>query len=143
MVRSIGADHVVDYAREDFTRNGRQYDVILDAVGNRSVSDLRRALSPTGICVVVGFTTMRRLLAVVIRGKMISRVGGIKFVLKMMPIDTDGLTGMRDLLEAAKVVPVIDRRYALSEVPDAVRYLEGGHARGKVVISIGADAGAV
>jgi NADPH:quinone reductase-like Zn-dependent oxidoreductase len=139
LVKSIGADHVIDYTREDFTRNGQRYDLILEAVGNHSVSDYQRALNPHGTCVVVGFTTMRRLLGVVVRGKMVSRAGGIKIALKTTRIDQEGMVFMKGLLEAGKVVPVIDRSYALRDVPEAIRYLEQGHARGKVVISVSAD----
>jgi NADPH:quinone reductase-like Zn-dependent oxidoreductase len=137
LVRSIGADHVIDYTQEDFTRTGQRYDLILEAVGNLSISDVRRALGPQGVCVVVGFTTMRRLLAVVIGGKLVSRKGGIRIALKTIPIDSDALEFVKGLLESGKVVPVIDRRYGLREVPDAIRYLEAGHARGKVVITVG------
>jgi NADPH:quinone reductase-like Zn-dependent oxidoreductase len=136
LVRSIGADHVIDYLREDFTRNGLRYDLVIDAVGNRSVSDLRRTLRPQGICVVVGFTTMFRLLAVVLQGKMVSRKGGVKIILKTMPINQEGLLFMAGLLESRKVVPVIDRRFTLENVPQALEYLEEGHAQGKVVITI-------
>jgi NADPH:quinone reductase-like Zn-dependent oxidoreductase len=136
LVRSIGADHVIDYTREDFTRIGRRFDLIVDAVGNRSISDYRRALNSRGICVVVGFTTMSRLLRIWIGGTLVSRKAGRQIRLKTIPIDHDGLLYMAGLLESGKVVPVIDRRYTLKEVPSALAYLETGHARGKVVITI-------
>ncbi len=130
MVRSIGADHVIDYTQEDFTRNGQQYDLIFDAVGNRSVSDIRRALSPNGICAVAGFTSLSRLFQVIV-------LGGRKIgLMETAKADQKDLVFIKELLEAGKVVPVIDRTYPLSEVPEAIRYLETGHARGKVVITV-------
>ncbi len=135
MVRSIGADHVIDYTKQDFTRNGLRYDLIFDTVGNRSVSDLRRALSSNGICSIVGFTTMFLLLQSVFIGALVSmadskKIGGMG---TSKPNKKD-LMFIKDLLEAGKVVPVIDRLYSLSEVPEALRYLEQKHARGKIVI---------
>jgi NADPH:quinone reductase-like Zn-dependent oxidoreductase len=130
MVRSIGADHVIDYTQEDFTRKGQQYDLIFDAVGNRSVSDYKRALSPNGICAVAGFTNLSRLFQVMLLGgKKIGRMETAK-------PDKKDLAFIKELLEAGKVVPVIDRLYPLPEVPEAIRYLEEGHARGKVVITV-------
>ncbi len=137
LVRSVGADRVVDYTREDFTKSGQPYDLILDAVGNRSVSDYARALSPQGRCVVVGFTTLAHLLQVASLGAWVSRRGRKKIGLigAAKPNQTD-LVFIKELLETGKVVPVIDRTYPLSETAEAIRYLEKGHARGKVVISI-------
>jgi NADPH:quinone reductase-like Zn-dependent oxidoreductase len=137
MVRSIGADHVIDYTQEDFTRNGQQYDLIFDAVGNRSVSDFKRALSPNGICAVAGFTTMSRLSQVVFLGAWVSMTGSKKIgLMATAKANKKDLLFIKELLEAGKVVPVIDRTYPLSEVPEAIRYLEQGHARGKVVITV-------
>jgi NADPH:quinone reductase-like Zn-dependent oxidoreductase len=130
MVRSIGADHVIDYTKEDFTQNGQRYDLIFDAVGNRSVSDYRRALSPDGICAVAGFTSLSRLFQVMFLGG--KKIG----MMETAKANKKDLLFIRELLEAGKVVPVIDRAYPLSEVPEAIRYLEGGHARGKVVITV-------
>jgi NADPH:quinone reductase-like Zn-dependent oxidoreductase len=139
LVRSIGADHVIDYSREDFTKGEVRYDLILDAVGNHSVSEYKRALSPGGIGVVVGFTTMVRMFRVVVRGKLASQTASKKVGMMMMrPTQEDRLL-LRALLEAGTIVPVIDRRYPLAEVPEAIRYLEGGHARGKVVITVEPD----
>ena len=137
MVRSIGADKVVDYTQEDFTRSGHTYDLILDNVGNRSVSDLMRALNPTGICVIVGFTSMRRMLMQSILAPRVSKTGGRKIV----PASSEDpnrqeLLFLKELLETHKVVPTIDRRYPLSELADAIRYVETGHARAKVVITM-------
>jgi len=130
MVRAIGADHVIDYTNEDFTRNGQQYDLIFDAVGNRSVSDLQRALSPDGICAVAGFTTLPRLFQHMFLGG--KKVG----LMDTAKANREDLVFIRELLEAGKVAPVIDKTYPLSEVPEAIRYLEKGHAKGKVVITL-------
>jgi NADPH:quinone reductase-like Zn-dependent oxidoreductase len=140
MVRSIGADHVIDYTQTDFTRNGQQYDLIFDAVGNRSVSDYQRALSPNGICAVAGFATLSRLFQVILLGAWVSKTGSKKIgLMKTANPNKRDLLLIKELLEAGKVIPVIDRRYALSEVPAAIRYLEEGHARGKVVITVASD----
>ncbi|GAG51893.1 unnamed protein product, partial [marine sediment metagenome] len=138
MVRSIGADHVIDYTQEDFTKNGQHYDLIFDAVGNRSVSDYKRALSPEGICVIAGFTTLSHFIfQVLILGSWVSRRGSKKIGSMGSAIpNKEDLVFIKELLEAGKVVPVIDRRYPLSEVPEAIRYLEEGHAQGKIVITM-------
>ena len=130
LVRSIGADHVIDYTQEDFTRNGQRYDLIFDAVGNRSISDYQRALSPNGICSVAGFTSLSRLFQVMFLGG--KKIG----LMQTAKANKKDLVIIQELLEAGKVVPVIDRSYSLSEVPEAIRYLETGHARGKVVITV-------
>lgn len=137
MVRSIGADHVIDYTREDFTRNGQQYDLIFDAVGNRSVSDYQRALKPNGICAIAGFTSMSHLLQFATLGAWVSRFGDkqVGMMGTYVP-NTKDLLFLKALLEAGKVVPVIDRCYPLSETAEAVRYLESGQAKGKVVITV-------
>ena len=138
MVRSIGADHVIDYTREDFTKNGQRYDLIYDAVGNRSVSDYKRALRPQGICVIAGFSTLSRLFGHVVLGPLLSMTGKKKIgLMGLAKPNHFGLVFVKDLLETRKVVPVIDRRYPLSETAEAIRYLEGRHARGKVVITVG------
>src|SRR5437870_12660104 len=137
MVRSIGADQVIDYTQEDFTKNGQRYDLIFDAVGNRSVSDCKRALSPNGICAVAGFTTLSHLFQVLVLGSWVSRTGSKKIgLMKTANPNKKDLLFIKELLEAGKVVPVIDRTYPLSEVPEAIRYLEEGHAQGKVVITV-------
>jgi len=137
MVRSIGADHVIDYTREDFTQNGQQYDLIYCAVGNRSISDYKRALKPQGTCVIVGFTTLRLLFEHMILGPRRSQAGGKRVGLSgtVKPNQKD-LTVVKELLEARKIVPVIDKCYALNETAEAIRYLETGRARGKVVITV-------
>ena len=130
MVRSIGADHVIDYTKEDFTQNGQRYDLIFDTVGNLSISGCQRALSPNGICSVAGFTTMSHLFQVMLLGG--KKVG----MMETAYSNKKDLLFIKDLLEAGKVIPVIDKTYSLSEVPEAIRYLETGRARGKVVITV-------
>jgi NADPH:quinone reductase-like Zn-dependent oxidoreductase len=140
MVRSIGADHVIDYTQEDFTRNGQQYDLIYDAVGNYSISDYQRALKPNGIAAVAGFTTLSRLFQLMLLGPWVSKRGSQKIGLTgTSKANKKDLGVLKQLLETGKIVPVIDRRYPLSEVPEAVGYVEKGHARGKVVITIHQD----
>jgi NADPH:quinone reductase-like Zn-dependent oxidoreductase len=137
MVRSTGADHVVDYTREDFTRNGQQYDLIYDAIGNRSVSDYRRALKPGGKCVIAGFTSLPRLFEHMIMGPLMSRRGDKKVgMMGVSNANKEDLLVIKELLETCKVVPVIDRRYLLRETAEAIRYLETMHARGKVIITV-------
>jgi NADPH:quinone reductase and related Zn-dependent oxidoreductases len=138
MVRSIGADHVIDYTREDFTRNGQHYDLIYDAVGNRSVFAYRRALRPQGLCVLAGFTSIPRLLEHMILGPRLSQAAGKQIIFQgLASTSQENLLVIRKLLETGKVVPVIDRCYPLNETAVAIRYLEAGHARGKVVIAVG------
>lgn len=137
MVRSIGADHVIDYTREDFTRNGQHYDLLYCAVGNRSITDYQRALKPQGVCVIAGFTNLRLLFEHMILGPRRSKAGGkqVGLMPTMKPNQKD-LVFMKELLETGNVKPVIDRCYLLAEVPEALRYLEEGHAQGKVVITM-------
>jgi NADPH:quinone reductase-like Zn-dependent oxidoreductase len=137
LVRSLGADHVIDYTKEDFTRNGRQYDLIFDAVGNRSVSDLKRALSLWGIASVAGFTSLALLFQAMIVGPLLSRNDGQKIgLMATAKANKKDLLVIKELLETGKVKPVIDKCYALRDVPEAIRYLETGRARGKVVITV-------
>jgi NADPH:quinone reductase-like Zn-dependent oxidoreductase len=136
LVRSIGADRAIDYTREDFARDGRQYDLIIDNVGNRSVADCARALRPGGICVAVGFSSLFRLLEYNVLGPFVSRSGGKKMDGMLARITHQDLVALKELMEAGKVVPVIDRCYPLSQVPEAYRYAEGRHARGKVVVAL-------
>ncbi len=129
IVSSIGADQVIDYTQEDFTKSGHLYDLILDVVVHRSVFDYKRALSPEGICVMVGSSTTRVFLNLLLGPK---KMGAVKWE----PNKKEDLVFLKELFEAGKVVPVIDRRYPLSEVAEAFRYLEEGHAQGKVVITL-------
>jgi len=138
MVRSIGADHVVDYTREDFTRNGHFYDLIYCAVGNRSAADYKRALKRHGMCVVAGFTSMPHMVfQILLMGTLVSMTGSksVSFMGTVSP-NRDDLVFLTELLEAGKVAPVIDRRFPLGETAAAIRYVEDGHARGKVVITV-------
>ena len=129
LVRSLGADQVVDYTKTSFVRSGRRYDLILDAFGNLSVSDLRRALAEGGKAAVTGFTTVGKLIGVSLRrGKDIAAVQG--------HVSREELELLSDLIEAGKVRPRIDRRYPFAEIPAAIAYLEQGHARGKVVVAL-------
>jgi NADPH:quinone reductase-like Zn-dependent oxidoreductase len=135
VARSLGADHVIDYTVEDFTRNGRQYDLILAANGDRSIFDCKRALSSHGTYVMVGGTT-RQMFQALLLGPWISMVGSRKMgVLSSMPNQQD-LLFLKGLLEAGKIKPVLDRVYPLSQVADAIGYVEAGHAAGKVAISM-------
>ena len=136
MARSIGADHVIDYTKEDFTRTGQQYDLILAANGDRSISDYRRALNPKGVYVQTG-GSMAQMSQAMLQGPWISMTGSQKMGnMGVAKPNQNDLVIMKELLEAGKVKPVIDRCYPLSEVPDAIRYLEEGHAKGKVVITV-------
>jgi NADPH:quinone reductase-like Zn-dependent oxidoreductase len=135
MARSLGADHVIDYTQEDFTRNGRGYDLILAANGYHPLAAYKRALSPEGIYVMTGGSNAQLFQAMLL-GPVMSMNGSKKMAGLLMKPNKEGLIFMKELLEAGKVVPVIDRRYPLREVPEAIRYLEEGHARGKVIITV-------
>jgi len=135
IVRSIGADHVIDYTQEDFTQNGHRYDLILAANGYHSISDYKRVLTPKGTYVMTG-GAMAQLSEVMLKGPWISMTGSQKMGNILAKPNQKDLAFVKELLEAGKVVPVIDRSYSLSEVPEALRYLEEGHARGKVVITV-------
>jgi NADPH:quinone reductase-like Zn-dependent oxidoreductase len=141
LVKSIGADHVIDYTREDFTKTDQRYDMIYDLVGNHSFSERRHILTPNGICVLAGiggaglhpesggrilgnFTTAFQ-----------SKFTSQKFVFYIAKLTKDDLNVLRDLMQSGKVAPVIDRTYKISETEEAVRFLEEGHARGKVVVT--------
>jgi len=133
--RSIGADQVIDYTREDFTQNGQQYDLILAANGYHSLSDYKRALTPQGIYVMAG-GSMAQIFQAMLLGSWMSKTGGKKMGGVSTKIDQKDLVILKELLEAGKVVPVIDRRYLLSEAAEALRYLGEVHARGKVIITV-------
>jgi NADPH:quinone reductase-like Zn-dependent oxidoreductase len=138
MVRSIGADQVIDYTQEDFTQGEQRYDLMFDTVGNRSLSECRGVLASNGACLLVGMPTGRwlrplpRLLAAAVLSLFVSE----KMVLVVAQPSKEDMLVLRELLEAGTVTPVIDRHYKLSEVPEAIRYLEEGHAQGKVVITV-------
>lgn len=135
MVRSIGADQVIDYTQEDFSRKGQRYDLIIDNVGNHSLADLRHSLTPTGTCVLVGFYSTPLLIRNLLLRRLIARSGRQKMEVALARTTKEGLLLLKELVEAGKIVPVIDRRYPFSQVPEAFRYLETGHASGKVVIT--------
>jgi NADPH:quinone reductase-like Zn-dependent oxidoreductase len=133
--RSLGADHVIDYTREDFARSGLRYDLILGANAHHSIFDYRHALSPDGTFVMVGGSVARIFQAIVL-GPFLSRIGRKKMRFFIAKMNQKDMVVLKDLLEAGKVVPVIDRRYPLSETAQALRYREEGHAQGKVVITV-------
>jgi len=133
--RSIGADHVIDYTKEDFTKNGQQYDLVFAANGYHSLSAYKRALTPKGIYVMAG-GTMAQIFQAMLFGPLMSINGEKKMGGVSAKSSQKDLVFLKELLEAGKVVPVIDRRYPLSETAEALRYLGEGHARGKVVITV-------
>jgi NADPH:quinone reductase-like Zn-dependent oxidoreductase len=142
LVRSLGASHVFDYTKEDFAASGRQYDVLLDNVGNRSLSECRRVLKPRGVYVgnggggpdniVWGFSVIGGMIYTLILTPFVSQ----KLLGILANINQKDLTEMGKLIETGQVTPVIDRRYSLSDMPEAIRYLETSRARGKVIITI-------
>jgi NADPH:quinone reductase-like Zn-dependent oxidoreductase len=139
MVRSIGADHVLDYTRDDFAEGEQRYDLILDIGGNSSLSRLRRALTPRGTLVIVGGETGGRWLGGTdrqLRALMLSPFVSQKLGTFVSSENHEDMIVLKELIESGKVAPVIDRTYPLAEVPEAIRYLEVGHARGKVVIAM-------
>src|SRR5438552_17409392 len=141
LVRSLGADHVIDYTKEDFTKNAQRYDVILDNVANHSLLECRRVLKPKGIYVLIGGGRPNEQgligpLAKPIKAMLLSPFVSQKMGMMMADTNQKDLNVLGDLMQSGKVKPVIDRSYKLSEVPEAIRYLEQGHARGKVVITL-------
>ena len=142
LVRSIGVDHVIDYTKEDFTRTDQRYDMIYDLVGNHSFSERRQILTPNGICVLAGIggagfhpESWGRILGN-FKTAFQSKFTSQKFVFYIAKLTKDDLNVLRDFMQAGKLSPVIDRTYKISETQAAVRYLEEGHARGKVVINL-------
>jgi NADPH:quinone reductase-like Zn-dependent oxidoreductase len=135
MARSIGADHVVDYTQEDFTQSAQRYDLILASNGYHPISDYQRTLSPAGTYVTTG-GAVAQMSQGMLQGRWMSMTGSKKMGNMLARPNQKDLAFIKDLLEAGKVVPVIDRSYPLSKVPEAIRYLEEGHAQGKVVITV-------
>lgn len=137
MVRSIGADHVIDYTKDDFWLNGQEYDLIVDNAAFQSIRNPLRVLNATGIYVGVGgSSSTSSVLRSLIFNPLIGKMKGRKVVSFMADLKKSDLTFLKELLEAGKIVPVIDRKYSLSETPQAIRYVEEGHARGKVIINV-------
>jgi NADPH:quinone reductase-like Zn-dependent oxidoreductase len=139
MVRSLGADHVIDYTNDDYTKKGERYDLICDIAATHGFSDYKRSLTPGGTCVFVGFKdkVILHLLYFLLLRRLLS--GGRKFRFFIAKINQKDLNLLRDLLESGKVRSVIDRRYRLDEVGEAMQYLGQGHTRGKIVITVGSD----
>jgi NADPH:quinone reductase-like Zn-dependent oxidoreductase len=140
LVRSLGADHIIDYTKEDFTKTDQPYDVIIDNVGNRSLSECRRALKPKGILVLVGGGGANEQgligpMAKPIKAMLLSPFVSQKVGMILAELNHDDLAFLADLMQSGKMKPVIDRTYKLSDVPEAIKYVEQGHARGKVVIT--------
>lgn len=131
LVRSIGADHVIDYTRENFTRSGKRYDLLVDCVGNHPLSACRRAMGPAGTYVMVAGPLLN-----ILKVALLSRFSGQRWRFFVAQPRRADLEVLKELIEAGKVKPVIDRRYTLREVPDALRYLGQGRARGKVVVNV-------
>jgi NADPH:quinone reductase-like Zn-dependent oxidoreductase len=142
MVRSIGADHLIDYTKQDFTKGDDRYDLIFDLVGNHSFAERRRILNPNGICVMAGIggagwhdgmaTRLAGELNAFVRSRFVSQ----KFISYIAQFNKKDMIVLADLMQSGKMTPVIDKTYKLSDTPDALRYLEQGHARGKVVITL-------
>jgi NADPH:quinone reductase-like Zn-dependent oxidoreductase len=141
LVRSIGADRVIDYTHEDFTEGRQRYDLIFDLAATHSMLQYRRVLNPNGTCVLAGGPTTKvsAILASAFEVLVLSRFVSQTFVMFVAKVRTEDLTLLGELMKTGKLTPVIDRRYKLNEVPGAIRYLEEGHARGKIVITVEHD----
>lgn len=135
LVKSLGADHVIDYTKENFTRSGQQYDLIMDNAASHLIDDYRRALTPDGIYVMVGFS-MRLLAQMGLFGKRVTRRTGQRFGLMRAKIKQDDLLELNDMIEAPTLLPIIDKTYPFEQLPEAVRYVDAGHARAKVVVQV-------
>lgn len=144
LVRSLGAESVIDDTRDDFTRSGERWDLILDVPGNHSLSDVRRALTRDGTYVLIGHDhfgaaggrwlgSLPRFFKLIVMSPFVRQLPGVNF---SMPSKRDSLAVLREFIEAGKIAPVVDRAFPLSHVPAALRYLEEGNARGKVVITV-------
>ncbi|NOT03184.1 MAG: NAD(P)-dependent alcohol dehydrogenase [Anaerolineales bacterium] len=135
LMKSLGADHVIDYTKEDFTKNGKQYDLILDVIAHRSVFAYKRALAPNG-CYFLAGGSVATMFQVLLLGSWIGKTTGRKIRVLMVETDAKDLVTMTELIESGKVKLIIDKRYPLSETAEALRYLGEGHAKGKVVITV-------
>jgi NADPH:quinone reductase-like Zn-dependent oxidoreductase len=139
LVRAIGADHAVDYTRQDFTQGDPGYDLIFDAMGNRSALDLRRALAPQGRCVIAGFTNLPRLFEHLVARPLLSRAGGKQIGMMGIAVPRQAdLVTIQGMLASGQIVSVIEDCYPLSETAAAIRHLETLHARGKLIIRVAA-----
>jgi NADPH:quinone reductase-like Zn-dependent oxidoreductase len=144
LVRSIGADHIIDYTKEDFTKGEQRYDVIFDNVANHSFAERHRVLNPKGVCVLAGMggagtkggEAIRRIVGNLFIARGLSSFTNQRFAQYMTKVTKDDLTMLSDLIQAGKITPVIERTYKLSEAPEAIRQLDAGHARGKFVIRV-------
>ena len=147
LVRSIGADHVIDYTKEDFTKSDQRYDVIFDNVANHSFGERRRVLNPKGICVLAGMggagvkqsEAMGRIVGNLFIARGLSSFTNQKFAQYMTKVSKQDLIMLGDLIQAGKIRPVIERTYKLNDAPEALRQLDAGHARGKLVITVGEE----
>ena len=147
LVRSIGADHVIDYTKEDFTKSDQRYDVIFDNVCNHSFFERRRVLTAKGICVLAGMggagvkggEAIRRIVGNLFIARGLSSFTNQKFAQYMTKVTKQDLIMLGDLIQAGKITPVIERTYKLNDAPEALRHLDGGHARGKLVITVGEE----
>lgn len=135
LMRSLGADHVIDYTKQDFSQNGQHYDLILATNGNRSIFDYKRVLTPNGVYVMTG-GSMSQMSQAMLLGPLLSMVGSQKMGNLLTKPNQNDLAFVKNLLETGKITPLLDRNYRLNEVPEAMRYLEAGHAKGKVVITM-------
>jgi NADPH:quinone reductase-like Zn-dependent oxidoreductase len=143
MVKSIGADHVIDYTKEDFTQGSTRYDLIIDNVGNHTLSELRHVLTPNGALVSVGGPSENPWLGPLgtsIDAYFLAPFVSQKLIFMLAQANKDDLEVLRDLMQGGKVTPVIDRRYPLAETGQAISYLEQGHAKGKVIITVDQNA---
>lgn len=129
-MRSLGADHVIDYAREDFTRIGNRYDLILDLIAQRSLFACKRALKATGTYFFVG-GCVGVIFQLLLLGPLLARTTGRKMRLLLVPQNREDLIAVAELCEAGKIIPAVDRKYPLSEVPEAMKYVAEGRAKGK------------
>ena len=147
LVRSIGADHVIDYTKEDFTKSDQRYDVIFDNVANHSFAERHRVLNPKGICVLAGMggagvkggEAIRRIVGNLFIARGLSSFTNQKFAQYMTKMSKQDLIMLGDLIQAGKITPVIERTYQLNDAPEAIRQLDAGHARGKLVITVGEE----
>jgi NADPH:quinone reductase-like Zn-dependent oxidoreductase len=139
MVKSIGADHVIDYTKEDFTQGAVRYDLIIDNVGSHTLAEYRRVLTPNGALVIVGGPSENSWLGPLttsVKAYLVSPFVSQKMIFMLAQANQDDLNVLRDLMQAGKLTPVIDRRYPLAETAQAISYLEQGHAKGKVIIAV-------